>query len=591
MTKLKHLFLLVLLITGCHAWCQTRYTLRYHLDSTTGAMPVLAEKFHTETEAQSYLASIPALFRSRGFITASIDSIVKPDTTSADVYIYAGEQYRWTSIVTDPKDDDILIPLRWTAGKFSNTGLDFAEWQKWQLRILDHLEETGHPFGKVFLDSISMNKSEVTARLAIDRGPVYHIDSIRVYGDVTVSNEFLQRYLGIRNGSLYNKKKLVTITKKMSELAFVQEEKPSDITMLGSGSILNLYLQPKKNNQVNGLLAFLPNSDQQAEKKFQLAGEANVLLRNALGAGETFGINWQQLQKSSPRLHIKYQHPYVWNSPFGLGFRFEMLRKDSTFVNIDMEAAADYGAGERQSASVYLLRRQSIVNTVNESQVISTKRLPPEGDVSSTNLGFGYEYNSTDYRLNPRTGNEFHLNTSGGSRRIKKNNQVLELTDPSNPSFKFERLYDTVKLKSYQFRINVIGAHYFPLGQQSTVKTSLNAGLFTSQRIFRNELFQIGGHRLLRGFNEESQYVSQYAIATTEYRYLFDRNSAFFVFVDGGWGKLLAESDRFYIGTGLGLSIETRAGIFNLAWAIGRRDDTEFNLRQSKIHFGFLNYF
>jgi hypothetical protein len=46
-----------------------------------------------------------------------------------------------------------------------------------------------------------------------------------------------------------------------------------------------------------------------------------------------------------------------------------------------------------------------------------------------------------------------------------------------------------------------------------------------------------------------------------------------------------------YFGTGLGLAFESKVGIFNLAWAVGKRSDAEFNLRQSKIHFGFLNFF
>jgi len=46
-----------------------------------------------------------------------------------------------------------------------------------------------------------------------------------------------------------------------------------------------------------------------------------------------------------------------------------------------------------------------------------------------------------------------------------------------------------------------------------------------------------------------------------------------------------------YLGTGVGLAFETKAGIFNLAWAVGKRNDTQFNLRQSKVHFGFVNYF
>ncbi|HRF17991.1 MAG TPA: hypothetical protein PK977_07475, partial [Chitinophagaceae bacterium] len=87
---------------------------------------------------------------------------------------------------------------------------------------------------------------------------------------------------------------------------------------------------------------------------------------------------------------------------------------------------------------------------------------------------------------------------------------------------------------------------------------------------------------------------SQYAVATVEYRYLVGQNSFFFVLADGGWGRDASRGQQLnytYFGTGLGLAFETKAGIFNLAWAIGKRNDTEFNLRQSKIHFGFVNYF
>ena len=115
-----------------------------------------------------------------------------------------------------------------------------------------------------------------------------------------------------------------------------------------------------------------------------------------------------------------------------------------------------------------------------------------------------------------------------------------------------------------------------------------------SGNLFRNELFQIGGYRLLRGFDEESQYLSHYAIATIEYHYLVGQDSYFYVLADGGWGRNNSQNNTVnygYFGTGLGLAFETKAGIFNLAWAIGKRNDTQFNLRQSKIHFGFINYF
>jgi hemolysin activation/secretion protein len=177
---------------------------------------------------------------------------------------------------------------------------------------------------------------------------------------------------------------------------------------------------------------------------------------------------------------------------------------------------------------------------------------------------------------------------------LKKNNEILELKDPGDPGFDFESLYDTVKMKTYQFRIRTEAAKYFPLGKQGTIKTALHGGIFQSGNTFRNELFQVGGYKLLRGFDEESQYLSQYVLATLEYRYLVGANSFFYVLADGGWGRNNSQNineDYTYFGTGLGLAFETRAGIFNLAWAIGKRNDTDLDLRQSKIHFGFVNYF
>ena len=170
------------------------------------------------------------------------------------------------------------------------------------------------------------------------------------------------------------------------------------------------------------------------------------------------------------------------------------------------------------------------------------------------------------------------------------------MKDLGNPSFDFGTLYDTVKLKTYQLRMKVSAAKYLPLGKQnrSTIKLAVNGGMFQSGNIFRNELFQIGGYKLLRGFDEESQYLSQFAVATVEYRFLVGQNSYFYAFGDGGWGgnnSQNADVGYTYFGTGLGLAFETKVGIFNLAWAVGKRSDLPFNLRQSKIHFGFVNYF
>lgn len=594
MAKLNHLFAAIVFLTTCLSAGAQSYTVRYHTpegDTALHQYTSLQTSFASRNEAGLYLNNLPSVLQTRGFISASVDS-VRYDSLSARVVLFLGERYQWAQLHTRPSDASLLEAVRWPASLPGT--IDFATLHSWQQKILDYLEENGHPFGKVYLDSIGIDHGSVSGVLSIDQGPLYKVDSIRVYGDVKVKNEFLQRYLDLPNGSVYNKKKLQGVSQKLSEISYIKEEHPSDLTLLGSGSILNLYLKDKKNSQVNALIGFLPNSDQlSGGKKLLLTVDANILLRNALGSGETIGLVWQQLQQKSPRLNLLFDQPYVFHSNFGLNFSLDMYKQDSLYLNINMNLGTSYHIGDRQSATVFLQRRQTIVSGINTNAVIQTHQLPREGDVSSLNLGVGYLYSHTDFRFNPRKGNEFSVTASAGTKTIKKNNLILDLQDPSDPSFKFGQLYDTVKLKAYQFRVVTNASHYIPLGVQSTIKLAVNAGIYQSASYFRNELFQIGGFKLLRGFDEESQYVSQYAIGTIEYRYRLGLNSYFFAFGDGGWGKHLLETvkDHTYLGTGIGLSFETKAGIINLAWAVGKRDDTEINLRQSKVHIGFASYF
>lgn len=559
-----------------------------------GLWPIPAQ-FQTREAALKYINELPAQLKSKGFITASIDSL-QIDSLQSRIHLFLGEKYSWARMDARDVDPDLLEATGWREQYFDNQLMDFAKVTEWQNKMLNWLENNGHPFAKVWIDSITITEGGVAGVWKVERGPAYTVDSIRVYGNAKISNEFLQRYLDIRNGSQFSKEKLLRISRLIRELPYVEEEQPSRLVWLNSGSVVELYLRQRKASQVNVLIGFLPNTDAINSKKLMITGEANLNLKNALGAGETIGLNWQQLQKSSPRLSLAYQHPFLFRSPLGLDFAFNMFRKDSTFLNVNFQLGTSYVLDTRQTGKLFVQRFQGIVNGVNLNRVLQQYRLPEEADMTATNLGLAYEFNSTNYRLNPTRGDEWRITTTIGTKKIRKNNQVLELKDPANPGFDFGSLYDTLKLKTYQFRVEGYAAHYFPLSAKgrTTLKTSVAGGFLQSGNIFRNELFQIGGYKLLRGFDEESQYLSQFIVGTAEFRYLIGQNSYFYGFTDGGWGRnnsLELKENYTYLGAGLGLAFESKVGIFNMAWAIGKRSDMEFNLRQSKIHFGFLNYF
>jgi hemolysin activation/secretion protein len=300
------------------------------------------------------------------------------------------------------------------------------------------------------------------------------------------------------------------------------------------------------------------------------------------------------LQLKSPRLNLGYQQPYIFNSNFGFDFAFDLFKKDSTFLQVNGQIGVQYVVSANQLGKFFVQWQNSflLANGVDTNLVKATKQLPVNVDVSATNFGLDYEYIKTDYRLNPRSGNEIKLITLVGLKNLKRNNDIISIKDPL---FNYASLYDSVKTRSYQFRIKLMAAHYFPAGKQSTFKTAVNAGVFSSQSTFRNELFQIGGYKLLRGFDEESIYATQYAVATAEYRIRSGLNSYFFGFIDGGVVKNKYQNINLtntFTSAGLGIALETKLGLLNVSYALGKRDDVKFNLRgASKIHFGYVNYF
>ncbi|HEY0678824.1 MAG TPA: ShlB/FhaC/HecB family hemolysin secretion/activation protein [Chitinophagaceae bacterium] len=554
----------------------------------------LQKSFRNATLAEEYIHSLPSLLHSKGFIAASVDSMYI-DSLFAAVSLYVGESFKWAYLNTSQVNKSWLDAVGWNNRQYADRPFNWQQYALLRQKLLDHLENNGHPFAKLFLDSLELkDDGSIAATLKLEPGPLYKIDSIRLHGNARISNHFMQRYLDIPNGTIYKRDKLVNITKKIAELPYVQEQQPWDLTMLGTGSIVNLYLKQKKSSEINVLVGFLPSNQQLANNKLLVTGEANINLRNALGNGEAIGINWQQIQVKSPRLHLAFQQPYIFKSSFGLNTAFDLFKKDSSFVNINMLLGVQYYVSSTKSASIFVQNLRTNLLTIDTLQVLTSKRLPNEADVSSVNLGVTYEWNNTNYRLNPSRGNEFFISGSAGTRKLRKSEAIVKLKNPSDPTFNYGSLYDSLKASAYQFRVRLNAAHYFPVTRASTFKAGLQGGWFQSPAIFRNELFQIGGYKLLRGFDEESIFVSQFAVGTAEYRYLVGQNSFFFAFIDFGWTKntqQTARSSNTFIGSGLGLAFETKAGIFNISYAAGKRSETKFDLRQSKIHLGYVNFF
>jgi len=597
---LKSLFILLMLsiiqfngIAQKNATEKTDYNLVVHYkDSIKEPLPILLKsKFFGLDLANNYINSLPKLFADKGYLVCSVDSVWYLQN-NVHIDFYVGKKYKWIKLRTNNIDKSLLSKVGYAAKNFAEKPLNISEIDLLKERLLTYYENEGFPFAAVYLDSIAINDDKISASLMVNQGLVYRIDSINNYGKLKLNTKFLQQYLNIINGSVYNREKLKEVDKRMLELPYAQTEQPSSLNMLGSGSILNLYVNNKKSSEVSAIFGFLPDANNTG--KLQVTGDVNLDLKNVFNAGESLLLKYQALQPKSPRLNLGYEKPYFLKSPFGLGFLFELFKKDSSFLQVNAQLGLQLNLTNKQSGKILVQWQTAnlLQGGIDTNAIKFNKKLPLNIDVNSVNVGITYEFRNTNYRFNPLTGSDVTLTALTGIKNIKKNNDILAL---KTTGFNYDKLYDSVKLKSYQLRLKIAAAHYFKISKSSTFKTAVNLGLYSSPTVFRNEIFQIGGYRLLRGFNEESIYATRYAVVTAEYRSLLSLNSYLFGFIDIGATQAKFQNvnaQNFFTGMGLGIAYETKAGLLNLSLAVGKRNDVPFNIRQaSKIHFGYVNYF
>jgi hypothetical protein len=311
-----------------------------------------------------------------------------------------------------------------------------------------------------------------------------------------------------------------------------------------------------------------------------LTGEAHFKLLNSFGRAEILDFNWRKLQQSSQDLKFNLVYPFLFSTPFGIDFKFSLYKQDSSYINLSKDFGLQYIFSGNNYLKGFVDNRSS--NLISTYGMENITVLPQWGDISCVLYGLETRYEKLDYRINPRKGFVFLINGAAGNKTIKKNSKI-------NPA-----VYDSLKLKSSQYKYTADADFYIPFFTKSTIKLGTKNGALINDQLFENELYRIGGMSTLRGFDEESIYASLYSIVTVEYRYLFEQNSYLNLFWNGAYYENKSMNkhiiDRPY-GFGAGLSFETKAGIFSISYALGKQFNNPIYFKQAKIHFGIVSYF
>ncbi|RLZ12054.1 hypothetical protein EAH69_03480 [Faecalibacter macacae] len=487
---------------------------------------------------------------SNGFYTLQIDSI------NADkVYLNKGKNYKKIWV----KNESI----------FKNK--DFNPTNNLDSIITKYIEEKdkkGYAFTNVQLIPQGNINDEQKIELKLNLGELRKIDAVKSVGYTKLSKGYIKHGLGLKKGKIYNESILANASNVMQNTNYLQQLQEPQTLFRPDSTIVYLYPKKVKSNTFDGILGF--GNDDNGD--FKLNGNVQLELNNIFNGLEQIRLNWIGTANKNTTLDIRVKLPYLFKSPIGSETQFKLFKQDSVFVNLDLNERLFYqinpnsslGANLSYTSSNYLLDDESFASNYD--------------DFNKTGIGLSYEY-FVRHPFQLMEGKSLLRVFASSITRKEKN---------------FSWFEDIVNESSQQYEIGLETFRIFQLHQKHYIKGAVNfKGLFDENDSFsENELYRIGGFGSIRGFNEESIIANLYGIGSVEYRFL--PNDGFYISLFGDYAFIdnkRMDLNTNFISFGTGLSFMTKIGIFNLSYAVGKTENTPFDFKESKIHFGILSQF
>lgn len=591
----KLTWLVLILIFSFSIKAQTNYSLLIKsADSITDKSPADIIKqigynktFKSKNDRAKELQSFLFKLYDNGYITASIDS-VSNDTINQIAFPKLGTIIHWAKIDKGNVDEGILSDVGFRDKLFAGKYFNQNQVRRLEENILKYCENNGYPFASIKLDSIVFNGDRIGAKLSLTKNQLCKIDSVVIKGNANLSDQYLQSYLGIKPGDLYNESLVIRITDRLHELPFVNVTQPYKVLFLDKETKILIYIDKKQASQFDGVIGIAPNNSVSTQgggptvSRTQITGEAHLRLNNSYGKGELFDLNWQEPQPLTQDLKVQFNYPFIFKTPFGMDLKLSLFKQDTSYLNLDENIGLQYLLKGGNYLKVFYENTSStIISSVGLENI---QALPPYADVSCNHYGLGYKSEKLDYRLNPRSGYSLEANASVGIKIIKKNPKINDT------------LYAGLQLKSTEYKADYTFDYYFPLSIRTVIDLGIKGGYINAPNLFQNELFRFGGLRTLRGFDEQSIYASNFHIWKVEFRFIMEQNSYLFLFYNQAWYEWKPESATVYsidypYGFGVGTTFQSKLGIFSVSYALGSQLNNPISFKTGKISFGLVNYF
>ncbi len=525
------------------------------------------------------------VLRGRGYLNANLDqySLIN-DTMFSDIYI--GRKYRFQYQLDSL--DEILLG--------ENNIKSIKKYQEdkrgFEQEFLTVMANNGYPFAHIDYEKAWVKNDTVFLKTEIEANELILFDTLNIGIDANINRKFVENYLDIKYGQVYDSRKIKLIRKRINELPYLKLNKEPSVQFVNGLASIYLPLKDVKANRFDFIIGLLPNTSNGA-RRWVITGDLTGEFQNLLSGGDYIFVNFKRLKPETQNINLKFSMPYLFNLPVGPDIDFFLFKNENISLDVNSQLGIHYQMAGANHLSLHWHLTRSRLIDIDTLSLLNSGVLPANLDFDYHGGKLSFNYEKLDYKYNPSSGWNFGLNLSLGNRKIVRN-ATIESFDQED--YDFSSQYDSLGVNNFQGVANLDFSYYIRTADIGAVKLNFN-GLYkySNTSLLTNELVRFGGNRDLRGFDEQSFLVDRYAMFTLEYRFILDKNSYLTLpFVQYARVRRRIE-DNFSndnpIGVGLGISFTTPAGLFNVSFAAGKQLDQGFDFNNTKIHFGYVSRF
>lgn len=514
-----------------------------------------------------------------GMPYTKIDSLVfslTPDSTSAviRIFIHEEEEVRLGDMSLTGVDSAQAAVIKSRFNSRSGQRIDASRIEEDLDDALAQLENKGYPFSRFELrgatiDSSNDNHMELGLSWQSMLGPQLLLKEIQIEGNAVTKRQVILREIRIHPGEMYNRRKVADISSRLMKLGYFERVEEPEVFLSG-GNEGGLLIRVKEGNssRFDGILGYNPAT---ITDNGYFTGLIDISLGNLLGTGRSLLAHWQKRDRRSQDLKFYYREPWVAGFPVHVGFGFEQIIQDTTYIQRDLALDLSLPISESLSAIAQVSRQETTPDSLG-SYLLGIPRS------RTLNATLGLDYDTRDDRLNPRHGVYYHTDVRAGKKRNL------------GPEALIQELALKKDVDNKQFSLHV--EFYAPLFKRQVLAVGLHGRQIRSNEQFIpiSDQYRLGGAKSLRGYREDQFRGSSVAWTNLEYRYILGRRSRVFIFCDGGYYSGEDRSgayEAYKIGYGFGVRLETGLGIMGIDYGLGEGDSTF----SGKVHVGLVNEF